>query len=157
MIAAFDSFAIRTYSLTKLLIILLAGLLFEATGVVFLSKGLKQIGEVKTRTAVEILRVVQSGATNANILLGVFLEAVFFGTLLYLMSQADLSFVWPLTALGFVLTTLAAKFLLHEEVSSVRWGGVILIMAGAALITWSEKVKPRPAPPQAVLQARRPL
>ena len=143
--------------MTKLLIILLAGLLFEATGVVFLSKGLKQIGEVKTRTAVEILRVVQSGATNANILLGVVLEAVFFGTLLYLMSQADLSFIWPLTALGFVLTTLAAKFLLHEEVSAVRWGGVILIMAGTALISWSEKVKPRPTPTQALSQPRQPL
>jgi drug/metabolite transporter (DMT)-like permease len=147
--AAFGSFDIRIYSLTKLLIILLAGLLFEAAGVVFLSKGLKQIGEVKTVSAVEIIRVVKSGATNANILLGVFLEAVFFGTLLYLMSQADLSFIWPLTALGFILTTLAAKFLLHEEVSAVRWSGVILIMAGAALITWSDKVKPKPAPPQA--------
>jgi drug/metabolite transporter (DMT)-like permease len=143
--------------LTKFLIVLLAGLLFEAAGVVLLSKGLKQIGDVKARNAVEILRVVKSGATNPNILLGVFLEAVFFGTLLYLMSQGDLSFIWPLTALGFVLTTLAAKFLLHEEVSTARWGGVILIMAGAALITWSEKVKPRPPPPQTMAQPRRPL
>jgi len=143
--------------LTKLLIILLAGLLFEAAGVVFLSKGLKQLGIVKPHNAVEILRVVKSGATNANILLGVFLEAVFFGTLIYLMSQADLSFIWPLTALGFVLTTLAAKFLLHEEVSAVRWGGVILIVAGSMLITWSEKGKPKPMPTQAVVQPRRPL
>ncbi|MEO8427254.1 MAG: EamA family transporter [Verrucomicrobiota bacterium] len=143
--------------MTKLLIILLAGLLFEAAGVIVLSKGLKQIGGLKTRGVVEILQIVKSGATNANILLGVFLEAVFFGTLLYLMSQADLSFIWPLTAIGFVLTTLAAKFLLHEEISVVRWGGVILIMAGAALITWSEKMKPRLTVPEAVVQARRPL
>ena len=104
-----------------------------------------------------VQQIVQSGATNANILSGVFLEAVFFGTLLYLMSQADLSFIWPLTALGFVLTTLAAKFLLREEVSAVRWSGVILIMAGTALISWSEKAKPRPTPTQAVVQPRRPL
>ena len=155
--AAFGSFDIRIYSLTKLLIILLAGLLFEAAGVVFLSKGLKQLGNVRPRNAVEILRVVKSGATNANILLGVFLEAVFFGTLIYLMSQADLSFIWPLTALGFVLIMLAAKFLLHEEVSAVRWSGVVLIVAGSALITWSEKGKPKPMPTQAVVQPRRPL
>jgi drug/metabolite transporter (DMT)-like permease len=143
--------------LTKLLIILLAGLLFEAAGVVFLSKGLKQLGNVKPHNAVEILQVVKFGATNANILLGVILEAVFFGTLLYLMSQADLSFIWPLTALGFVLTTVAAKFLLHEEVSAVRWGGVILIVAGSMLITWSEKGKPKPMPTQEEDQPRRPL
>jgi len=58
------------------------------------------------------------------------------------------SFVWPLTALGFVLTTIAAKCWLHEEVSLLRWGGVLLIVLGAGLITYSEKVleaKP-PAP-----------
>lgn len=128
----------------KLILILLLGLLFEACGVVFLSKGLKETGQVKITHISDVLRLVKLAATNGNILLGVFLEAVFFGALLYLMSQADLGFVWPLTALGFVLTTLAAKFILHEEVSSLRWAGVILIVAGAVLITWSEKTKPKP-------------
>ena len=129
--------------MSKLLIVLIVGLLFEATGVVFLSKGLKQIGEVQAINASEIVRIVKAGATNGPILLGVLLEAIFFGALLYLMSQADLSFVWPLTALGFVLTTAAAKFFLHEQISATRWTGVLLIMAGAALITWSEKSKPK--------------
>jgi len=35
--------------------------------------------------------------------------------------------------------------------------GVILIMAGTALISWSEKVKPRPTPTQALSQPRQPL
>lgn len=131
--------------MSKLLIVLIVGLMFEATGVVFLSKGLKQVGEVQAINASEIARIVKAGASNGNILFGVLLEAIFFGALLYLMSQADLSFVWPLTALGFVLTTLAAKLFLHEHISTARWAGVLLIMAGAALITWSEKSKPKPA------------
>jgi uncharacterized membrane protein len=130
----------------KLVLILLAGLICEATGVVFLSKGLKQIGEVTTINAPEVFRLVGRGATNGNILLGVVLEAAFFGTLLYLMSRGDVSFVWPLTALGFVLTTLAAKFILHEEVSLLRWGGVFLIVLGAGLITYSEKLQKKPVP-----------
>jgi drug/metabolite transporter (DMT)-like permease len=49
--------------------------------------------------------------------------------------------------MGFVLTTLAAKFIRHEEVSTLRWSGVVLIMLGAALVGWSEKQKQdRPAP-----------
>ena len=126
--------------MTKLLIILITGLMFEAVGVVYLNKGLKQVGEVQKMTAAEVLRIVKSGATNGNILLGVFFEAVFFGTLLVLMSQGTVSFIWPLTSLGFVLTTIAAKFILHEQVSLLRWGGVLLIMLGAGLITYSEKV-----------------
>jgi drug/metabolite transporter (DMT)-like permease len=134
--------------MTKLLVVLLIGLCFEASGVVCLSRGLKQIGEVQKISAPEVWRVFKNGAANPNILLGVLQEAIFFGTLLYLMSQGTVSFVWPLTSLGFVLTTIAAKVLLHEEVSLLRWGGVLLIMLGAGLITYSEKVleaKPRQA------------
>jgi drug/metabolite transporter (DMT)-like permease len=125
--------------MTKLIIILLIGLLFEAVGVVCLNKGLKQIGEVQKINVPEVLRVAKAGVTNHNILLGVFFEAIFFGTLLILMSKGTVSFIWPLTSLGFVLTTIAAKFILHEEVSWLRWGGVLLIMLGAGVITYTEK------------------
>jgi drug/metabolite transporter (DMT)-like permease len=126
--------------MTKLLIILIVGLLFEAVGVVYLNKGLKQVGEVRQINVPEVLRVVRNGVTNRNILLGVLFEAIFFGTLLVLMSQGTVSFIWPLTSLGFVLTTIAARFILHEEVSLLRWSGVLLIVFGAGLITYSEKV-----------------
>jgi drug/metabolite transporter (DMT)-like permease len=134
--------------MTKLLTVLFIGLLFEAAGVVYLNKGLKQVGEVQKISAGEIARIVKRGAANGNILLGVFFEAIFFGTLLYLMSRGSVSFVWPLTSLGFVLTTIAAKLFLDEKVSMLRWGGVLLIMLGAGLITYSEKVlEPKGATP----------
>lgn len=129
--------------MTKILAILIAGLVCEAIGVVFLSKGLKQIGEVTQVNATEIWRIVKAGGTNPSILLGVALEAVFFAALLVLLSRSDVSFIWPLTAMGFVLTTLTAKFLLHEEIPPMRWLGVLLIMLGAGLITWTEKAKER--------------
>ena len=133
--------------MTKILIILLFALSVEAVGVVFLSKGLKQIGEVQIISAREIGRIIAKGSTNANILAGVALEAAFFGALLYLLSQRDVSLIWPLTSLGFVITALAAKFILKEEISSVRWAGVALIMIGAALVSYSEKDKPKPIAP----------
>ena len=135
----------------KLLTVLMVALLVEAIGVVYLSKGLKQIGEVQTVSVAEILRVVKCGATNQNILFGVLLETIFFGALVYLLSVRDVSLIWPLTSLGFVLTALAAKFINHEEVSPLRWLGILLIVAGAAVVSWSEKQKERAgtAPPSA--------
>ena len=120
---------------------MLIALVFEAIGVVFLSAGLKQIGEPKTMNAAEIASLITRGATNKNILMGVFFEAIFFGFLLYMLSQKDVSIVWPLTALGFVITSLAAKIFLKEEISSVRWAGICLIVLGAGLVTWSGKQK----------------
>src|SRR5215471_4209445 len=133
--------------MAKLLLILLMGLTFEAAGVVLLKKGITQIGEVKQITPAEIGRVIRSGITNPNILLGVFFEALFFGCLLLLMSRSDISFLWPLTALSFVMTTFAALIFLGEKVSAARWAGVVFIMIGAAFISYSEHAKPKPARP----------
>jgi uncharacterized membrane protein len=124
--------------MTKLLIILIVGLFCEATGVVYLKKGLKDVGEVKKISVSEVLRVIKTGATNHHLWLGMAFETAFFATLLIMMSKGTVSFVWPLTSLSFVFTTFAAKYFLHEPVSALRWGGVLLIMLGAGVIAYTE-------------------
>jgi drug/metabolite transporter (DMT)-like permease len=131
----------------KLLLILIIGLIFESTGVILLKKGMNVIGEMHGYNAAEIFRIVKAGATNPQILLGVFFEALFFVCLLILMSKSNISFLWPLTALSFVFATFAAMWFLHEYVSPTRWIGVVLIVIGAAFISYSEHAKERPAPP----------
>ena len=130
--------------MTKIIIILIVGLICEAAGIVVLKQGIDVICKGRDVTLVNIIPIVLKGATNLRILFGVALEAIFFACLLYMMSQKEISFVWPLTSLSFVMTTLAAVFYLHEHVSGTRWAGVALIMIGAALITWSEKQKEMP-------------
>ncbi len=127
----------------RLLPVLVVGLLMEAVGVVFLSRGLKEIGEMTKVSIPEILGLFGRGVTNRHILGGVALEAAFFGCLLFLMSRADVSFIWPLTALSFVFSTLAAIFYLGEKVSPLRWLGIVFILIGAGVITYTEKVKER--------------
>jgi uncharacterized membrane protein len=127
--------------MAKILIVLFIGLVCEAAGVVVLKAGIDTICRGKDITLVNILPTVLKGATNLKVIFGVALEAAFFACLLYLMSQREISFVWPLTSLSFVMTTLAAVFYLKEHVSTARWLGVALIMMGAGFITWSEKVK----------------
>src|SRR5215470_15567586 len=140
----------------KLLLILLIGLVFESTGVVLLKKGLTQIGEIRRLNPPEISRVVKAGLTNPRILAGIVFEALFFLSLLILIGKSDISFLWPLTGLSFVFATFAAIWFLKEEVSPVRWAGVLLIMFGAALISYSEhaKLAPSPAVPPAELKAQ---
>jgi len=133
----------------KLMIILLVGLVFESAGVVLLKKGITHIGEMNGVTAAEVFRVFKAGMVNPQILLGVFFEFLFFLCLLILMSKSDISFLWPLTALSFVFATFAAMWFLGESVSIVRWFGVILIVIGAAFISYSEHAKEKPAPPTA--------
>jgi len=68
------------------------------------------------------------------VLLGVGFLVLWMLTRLTLLSWADLSFVLPVTAVGYVLTALVGKFFLAEDVSPLRWTGTFLIMAGTALV-----------------------
>jgi drug/metabolite transporter (DMT)-like permease len=138
--------------MVKLLSILIIGLIFESAGVVSLKIGITQIGDMKEVSVAELVKVVKAGATNVSVLLGVFCEAVFFASLLILMSKSDISFLWPMTGLSFVFATFAAIWFLHERVSPVRWVGVVCIMIGAALISYSEHAKPKSPPPAVTLE-----
>jgi uncharacterized membrane protein len=141
--------------MTKILIILVITFTFEAFGVIALKQGLDQIGaSYSERKAAgvpvwkNVLQLVGQWFTNKHVLFGLLLETIFFVMLQYLLGQRDVCFVWPLTAISFVLTTLAAQFILHERVDIARWTGVALIVAGAGFISYSEhnKEKAVPAP-----------
>jgi drug/metabolite transporter (DMT)-like permease len=67
--------------------------------------------------------------------LGVVMLIVALLTRMVLLSVADLSFVLPVTAVGYVLAALLGKVVLHEVVTPQRWLGTILIFAGAALVS----------------------
>ncbi len=127
--------------MVKIFVILIIAAVIESVGVGLLSWGLKDIHGMREVSVSEVVRMVKSGVTNYKIVSGVALEAVFFGALLYMLANFPVSFVWPLTSLGFIFTTLTARFVLNEKVTGVRWMGVLLIAIGAALTGYSEAAK----------------
>jgi uncharacterized membrane protein len=72
---------------------------------------------------------------NAWVLVGVLLLIVGIGAQLALLSWADLSYVAPVTSIGYVLTALAGKLYLHEPLSAGRWAAIFLITAGVILVS----------------------
>jgi drug/metabolite transporter (DMT)-like permease len=127
--------------MVKLIIILFIALTFETMGVITLKKGLSTLDSPKNYSPGEIASLIGRGITNKNVVRGVFFEAIFFVGLLMMMKMGEVSFVWPLTSLTFVFSTIAARYYLKEEVTPLRWAGVLCIVFGAALITYSEKSK----------------
>jgi hypothetical protein len=51
-----------------------------------------------------------------------------------LLSWADLSYVLPVTSVGYVLVAFVGRWLLDERITSKRWAGILLIVAGVALV-----------------------
>jgi drug/metabolite transporter (DMT)-like permease len=50
-----------------------------------------------------------------------------------LLSMADLSYVLPVTASGYVISAFLGRVYLHEHISAMQWVGILMIFAGASL------------------------
>jgi uncharacterized membrane protein len=68
------------------------------------------------------------------VLAGVALLVLWLLARMALLSWADLSYVLPVTAFGYVLTAVMGKVFLAEHVSATRWLGTLLIFGGVALV-----------------------
>jgi uncharacterized membrane protein len=70
---------------------------------------------------------------NVWVIAGILLLIFWTLTRMTLLSWADLSYVLPVTSIGYVLNALLAYAFLHESLSAQRWAGTVLITTGAAL------------------------
>src|SRR5215472_437727 len=66
--------------------------------------------------------------------LGVVLLVVWQLSRMALLSWADLSYVLPVTSVGYVLVALISRLFLHEGISPGRWIGIGLIMMGVVIV-----------------------
>jgi multidrug transporter EmrE-like cation transporter len=66
--------------------------------------------------------------------LGIALLIAFFVSYLTALSWADLTFVLPATAFGYVLIAFLSVVWLHETISFERWAGIALISLGVGFV-----------------------
>jgi drug/metabolite transporter (DMT)-like permease len=116
---------------------LLIGVIVAATSVgeVLQAKGMRRHGEIRDFRPGALGRVLSLLARNWIIVASVIAMAVSFFAYLGLLTVAQLSFAVPATAVTYVLETVLAKYVLHEEVSWLRWAGASLVICGVALVS----------------------
>jgi uncharacterized membrane protein len=68
------------------------------------------------------------------VLVGTMLLILWLLSRMTLLGWADLSYVLPVTAIGYVLTAVLGKYFLGEEISYQGWAGTGLIAAGIVLV-----------------------
>jgi drug/metabolite transporter (DMT)-like permease len=71
---------------------------------------------------------------NPWIITGILCLLGFFASYLTALSWADLTFVLPSTAFGYVVVALLSKFWLHETITLYRWVGILLIVCGVGFV-----------------------
>ena len=114
----------------------------SSSGDVLCAKGMSKGGELTNFRPAGLIRAI---IRQRLVILGWLCYASSFFALLGLLSVAQLSVAVPATALGFVLDTIAARFLLRERVPWLRWIGVMCVAAGVVLTVRSGPTHPLPA------------
>lgn len=115
---------------TETLALLLLVILLKPFSNLFLAWGMKQMPDILSVHPLLYLRAL----IEPLVALGIVMQIFWLVFRMKLLSLADLSFVLPVTAVGYVLTTVLGRVFLHEQVSAERWFAVLLIFAGTALV-----------------------
>lgn len=112
--------------------LVLAGVTVSAAiGDSLLSRGMQDVGAISLHRLPEVILAI----TNPFVALGILCLLGFFAAYMTALSWADLTYVLPATSLGYVLLALIAKFYLHEQVTPLRWLGILLISSGVGFVT----------------------
>ena len=94
-----------------------------------LTHGMKQLGDIGNSPLALI-----GALFHPWVAIGVALLILWTLIHMALLSWADLSYVLPVTAIGYVLTALSGQYLLGETVTASHWAGILLITAGVTLV-----------------------
>ena len=113
---------------TYLLVLLFIGL--RGFGNLAMAFGTKRLPEPLGVHPAAYLQAMLDPAVAAGIAMLIF--SMF--TRLALLSRADLSFVLPVTAVGYVLAAVLGTVFLHEHVTAIHWLAAFLIFAGVAVV-----------------------
>lgn len=117
----------------------------NALGNLSLAWGMKHVGESVNLNPLSFVRVMADPAVATGILLLI----LWLLSRMALLSWADLSFVLPLTSLGYVLAAVFGKVFLNETVTAGHWLGTGLIFVGTTIVgTTDSKTSERTNPAQ---------
>lgn len=103
-------------------------------GEICVSRAMKRVGEVTDFRPRAIVRVIGRALTVPWMWIGLAMMTMGFFALLAMLSIANVSFVFPATALSYAAGALGGKLFLHERVTPQRWLGVLIVCAGVVLV-----------------------
>ena len=127
--------SLRRTLVLKTFAVVLLFIALKAIGNLSLAWGMRHLSENVSANPLFYLQAM----LNPFVMLGVIALILALLVRLVLFSLSDLSFVLPVTAVGYVIAAFLGKTVLHETVSSARWLGTVLIFAGAALTSSTVK------------------
>jgi drug/metabolite transporter (DMT)-like permease len=116
--------------------LILFTVLTNAAAQIMLKQGMLLLGAFELSPG-GLMAVAPRVVLNPFVILGLCTFVVSMGSHLMVLSRVDLSFAYPFLSLAYVVATLYAYFVFHEDVTPYRVAGIGLICLGTILISRS--------------------
>jgi drug/metabolite transporter (DMT)-like permease len=116
--------------------LILFTVLTNAAAQIMLKQGMLNLGTFEL-SPTGVVAAAPRVVLNPFVVLGLSTFVVSMASHLMVLSRVDLSFAYPFLSLAYVVATLYAYFVFHEDVTSYRVAGIGLICLGTILISRS--------------------
>lgn len=108
-------------------------IIFGAAGQILMKNGMSQVGQIGGLANLFNFKTALTIFTNPFVLSGFALYAISSFLWLGAMSLLNVSSMYPLLSLGYVLVAVASSIFLGEHITLFRWLGIVLIVFGCFL------------------------
>ena len=121
----------------NILLIILFAEIWGVVGQILYKKGVTRIGTPRLRDFNSCISFTKKVFTSPLIMTGlVFITA---GLVIWIaaLAQADLSLVFPITSMQYIVTMVASHYLLDEKINKLKLIGTLLVIIGITLVALS--------------------
>ena len=109
-------------------------IVFGSVGQILMKQGMNEIGKLGSLGELLSPSTLARIFLNPYVLAGVLFYAVSLIFWLGALSQLEVSFMYPLLSVGYILTAIFAFAFLGENITLARWSGIALVVLGSYLI-----------------------
>jgi drug/metabolite transporter (DMT)-like permease len=110
-----------------------------AMGQILIRRGMQAVGSLETYAPFGLMMYFAQALSNPYVIAGTVLNAVFYFLLLTTLSWTGVTVALPLTALEYGFAAMLAVIILQEQVTPLRWVGIMLVVFGIILISMSHQ------------------
>ena len=108
-----------------------------AVGQILVRRGMQQVGSLENYAPMALLIYFGQTVSNGYVILGTVLNTVFYVLFLAALSWTDVTVALPMTAIEYGFAAFLAVIFLKEQVSPLRWAGIMLVIIGVIFIARS--------------------
>ena len=128
----------KSHLTLKILFLIVLNDLVDTVAQLLMKKGLIQTG-ISSVNLGNIAEFAAKNASSAFLWLGIFVFALNFFVWIVILYKVDLSIAMPVGSFCYIFVPICALLFLHEDISPVRWAGIICIVLGIHFVAQSRK------------------